>query len=251
MDTEGARYDGWDAASLAARLGVPAASLHASVPSGMDVAHALAAAGASAGTIVLADEQTAGRGRAGRRWTSHPGQGLWLVLLERPNDAAALTVLSLRLGIAAAAVLDRFAGAPVQLKWPNDLYLDGRKLAGILVEARWREGRPDWVAVGFGLNVVRPADVPTAAGLLAGTSRVEVLEELLPALRAAAAARGALSPRELAAFAARDLAAGRACREPGEGVVRGITAGGELAVETAPGVIERFRAGSLVLGEDA
>jgi len=88
---------------------------------------------------VIANEQTAGRGRGGKSWQSSPGAGLWLTLIERPADTSGLGVLSLRVGLAAAEALDRFAPEPIRLKWPNDLYIDRSKLAGILVEARWRE----------------------------------------------------------------------------------------------------------------
>jgi BirA family biotin operon repressor/biotin-[acetyl-CoA-carboxylase] ligase len=240
------RYDGWSAGELAEELGVPAVSLHESVGSTLDVAHDLAQGGAPAGTLVLADRQTAGRGQQGRRWTSHPGVGIWLTLVERPNDPAAVEVLSLRLGLRAAAALDRFADLPVALKWPNDLYLGKRKLAGTLVEARWRGGRPEWVAVGFGINVVAPEGVERAAGLASATRRIEVLGELVPALRAAATARGPLSEGELVAYAERDLAGGRACTSPATGTVAGITPTGELLVDTADGPVA-FRGGSLVL----
>jgi BirA family biotin operon repressor/biotin-[acetyl-CoA-carboxylase] ligase len=242
------RWDGATGASLATLLALPRVELLARTASTLDDAHALAAAGAPAGTLVLAEEQTAGRGRAGRRWASSAGAGIWLTLIERPNDPAAVEVLSLRVGMAAARALDRFAGQPVRVKWPNDLHVGARKLAGVLIEARWREGRPDWVAIGFGLNVVAPAEVP-GAGLAPGVRRLEVLGELVPALRAAAGARGPLSAAEQERFAARDLARGRRCREPGPGMVLGITARGELRVAAAAGEAT-FRGGSLVLEEE-
>ncbi len=101
--------------------------------------------------------------------------------------------MSLRLGLRAARALDRYAESPVRLKWPNDLYVADGKLAGILVEARWRANRIDWVAIGIGVNVRAPTDVENAASLEPGADRVDVLAELVPALRAAAQARGPLS----------------------------------------------------------
>lgn len=242
-------YDGRTAEELAALLSLPQVHVFDAVESTMDVAHALAADGAPAGTVVLADEQRAGRGRAGRRWVAPPGSGIWLTLVERPNDPRALEVLSLRAGIRAARALERFAGAPVGLKWPNDLYLAAGKLGGILVEARWRDGLPDWAAIGIGINVRPPPAVAPASALGARVSRLEVLGELVPALRAAAAARGGLTPAELAAFAARDIAAGRPCAAPRAGRVAGIDADGALLVVTPAGV-ERCREGSLVLEDD-
>ncbi len=243
-------YDGESAASIAGRFGLPGVHLYASVGSTMDAAHALGEAGAPAGTVVLADAQTAGRGRQGRSWRSAPARGIWLTVLERPTDASGLEVLSLRAGLAAAGALDRFTAAPVQVKWPNDLFVAGGKVAGVLVEARWRGLRPDWVAIGLGVNVRPPRDVPGAGGLREGTSRIDVLTCLVPALRVAATRRGALDMRELSEYAARDYARGRRCLTPVRGIVAGITAVGELAVRTPHGV-EHYRAGSLVLEEGA
>ena len=244
------RYDGWDAAALALELGVPRVVVSASTSSTLDDAHRLAADGAPAGTLILADEQTAGRGREGRRWSSRAGAGIWLTLVERPTDTAALEVLSLRLGLRAASALDEFTADSIRLKWPNDLYVGPRKLAGILVEARWRAAAPDWVAIGFGLNVLPPDDIATAGVLEPGSSRTQVLARLVPALRSAARVTGPLSPRELGDYASRDAAAGRPCRTPAQGTVRGITASGELVVATADGA-HHFRSGSLAFAEES
>jgi BirA family biotin operon repressor/biotin-[acetyl-CoA-carboxylase] ligase len=134
------------------------------------------------------------------------------------------------------------------VKWPNDLYVDQDKLAGILVEARWREQSVEWVAIGLGINVTRPEGVEMAAGLEPGTRRLDVLEELVPAVRSAAQTSGSLSETEMEEFNARDLARGRACVEPALGRVAGITASGELVVALADSVAH-FRSGSLILEE--
>jgi BirA family transcriptional regulator, biotin operon repressor / biotin---[acetyl-CoA-carboxylase] ligase len=241
-----ARYDGQTAEELRERLSVPHVEVFESVGSTLDVAHRLAADGAPSGTVVVANEQTAGRGRVGRRWVSEPGAGIWLTLLERGVDPAAAEALALRLGIAAAPVLDDFADSPVRLKWPNDLYVGRAKLGGILLEARWRDGQVDWLAIGLGLNARVPAGVERAAALRAGVSRVAVLAALVPALRAAARERGALSARERIEYAGRDLARGRRCREPMPGLVRGITADGALVIATGARDVA-VRTGSLVL----
>ena len=237
-------YDGRDVAALSRLLDVPRVVVFESTASTMDDAHGLAAQGALAGTVVLTDRQTAGRGRNGRRWASESGQGIWMTVIERPNDARAVDVLSIRLGLRAARALDRFAESPVRLKWPNDLLLEEAKLAGILVEARWRGDRVDWVAIGIGINVRKPGGVANATALRAGTDRVDVLAELVPAVRAAAQARGALTRAELDEFATRDIAAGRTCVDPTPGQVRGITSSGELLVDTGVGM-KSFRDGSL------
>ena len=242
-------YDGLTAAQLARTLAVPRVVVERSVASTMDIAHSEAAAGAPAGTVVLADVQTAGRGRGGKSWTSMEGRGIWLTLVERPGDPDAIDVLSLRIGLAAARALDRFAAEPIRIKWPNDLHVSDGKLGGILVEARWREQRPEWTAVGIGVNVDRPDDVPGSASLEPGTSRLEVLEELVRALRRAGTATGCLTGAELSEFATRDMARGRRCTEPARGTVRGINERGELVVALADSVAS-FRSGSLILETD-
>lgn len=240
--------DGIDAVALAARLGLPECALYDRVGSTMDLAHAAAQRGAGAGTLVLADSQDAGRGRGGNRWASLPGRGLWMTLIERPLSARGLDVLSLRLGLYVAEALDVVSTERVRLKWPNDLYAGAGKLGGILVEARWRDQRVEWVAIGIGLNVVAPGDVASATGLAPGITRLAVLERILPALRAAAAVEGPLSDAELARYAARDFTAGRRVVQPAVGVVVRISAAGELVVDTDAGQVA-CRSGSLVFEE--
>lgn len=231
-------------------FGVPRVVVHDSVGSTLDEAHALAQQGAVAGTVIVADEQTASRGRGGKVWRSPRGAGLWLTVIERPDDSAALEVLSLRLGMATAAALDEDAGTPVGLKWPNDLYLPGGKLAGILVETRWREQRIEWVAIGIGVNVRVPAGVQGAAGLRAGAERIAVLARIVPAAREASARRGPLTAAELAAFAARDIARGRVCNAPERGIVAGITSSGGLRIMAGETEVVAH-SGSLILQEEA
>jgi len=242
-------YDGVDAESLAARLGIPMVVALESTGSTLDVAHSIAADGAPDGALILADAQTAGRGRSGKRWTSAPEAGIWLTFIERALDPATISLLALRLGIAAADALQPFVESPIGIKWPNDLQLRGAKLAGILAEARWRDGAPEWVAIGMGVNVRPPAGVENAAGLRDGASRVAVLTALIPALRAAAARHGNLDDAELAALAARDIARGRRAISPGEGIVDGVSSEGELLLRKPDGSIAAHRSGSLVFAE--
>ena len=242
------RYDGHSAHALAVQCGAVRVSLHAALLSTMDVAHAMAEQGAPAGTVVLTDRQSAGRGRGGRSWASAPGDSITLTLIERPDDEASVGVLSLRLGLAAAPVLEARASGAVLLKWPNDLFLPAGKLGGILVEARWREGQPEWVAIGVGINV-RPSPLAGTAALAVGTFRVEILAGLIPAFRQAAAMRGPLTDAELSAFALRDWAGGRQVEEPARGVARGLSPAGALLVETATGLVA-CSTGSLVLAEN-
>lgn len=240
-------YDDLSADEIVARTGASEVHLFASVQSTMDVAHAVAAAGAPSGTIVLADAQLAGRGRHGKPWISEAGQGIWLTLLERPDDRGALGVLSVRCGLALARALDAFASARVHIKWPNDLYLEGGKLAGVLVEARWRDARVDWIAIGVGLNVARAA-VAGAAALRDGIRRRDVLCTIVPPLRAAARCRGPLTDAELSDYASRDYARGRNATSPASGIVAGISPDGALVVDT-PNGIRAVAAGTLLLDD--
>ena len=230
--------------ALARAFELPRVEAYEELGSTMDAAHALAADGAAAGTLVLAELQTTGRGRGGKRWSSAPRAGIWGTLIERPRDASGLDVLSLRVGIRLARVLSRWTPSAIGLKWPNDLFVGARKLAGVLIEARWREQRPDWVAIGIGVNLVVPDDQPDAAALT-NANALDVLAELLPVVRAAAFASGPLKPSELEEFAARDIARDRPLSAPASGIARGITADGALLIESN-GEIVPHRAGSLV-----
>jgi len=238
-------YDGRSAKEIAATLALPRVVLFEEIGSTLDVAHRLGEEGAAAGTLVLADAQTAGRGRMGRSWQSEPGAGIWLTLLERPSGDDALTVLALRLALALGPALDAFAATPIRLKWPNDLFVGNEKLAGVLVEARWHGSRLDWLALGVGINVL-PPQMGGAAGLLPRTERHAVLAAVVPALRSAIQESGQLAREELELYAARDLARGRTCSAPGQGVVAGIRADGALLVDGTAGRLA-FHTGSLVL----
>ena len=171
-------------------------------------------------------------------------------MIERPTDRSSLDVLSLRIGLGIVDALEPLLGEPLRLKWPNDVYRGEGKLAGILVEARWRGTEPDWVAIGVGVNVRVPADQARAAGLeSAGVSRNDALFAIVPALRRAAGATGPLTEDELEAFAERDLAHGRRISAPIEGLVQGIDASGALVVATVAGITS-VQAGSLVISGD-
>ncbi|MDQ2666238.1 MAG: biotin--[acetyl-CoA-carboxylase] ligase [Gemmatimonadota bacterium] len=239
-------YDGAPVAGLAARWSLPAVHAFAAVGSTLDVAHALAPT-AAAGTLIIADEQTAGRGRQGRRWASAPGAGVWLTIVERPTDARALDVLALRCGLLAAEALDDLTHDRIRVKWPNDLYVGERKLAGTLIETRWRGTAPEWVSVGFGLNVLQP-ELDSAVGLRSGVSRLAALDRIIPALRRAATASRHLSGDELARWRARDLAVGQQVIAPALGTVDGITATGEVLIRGVNGIVAH-RSGSLIFAE--
>ena len=224
----------------------------ASTPSTMDVVHAHARAGAPAGLLVVADEQTAGRGRSGKRWASDVEQGLWMTLLERPADASMLRVLSLRVGIAIALAAEPLAEGRILVKWPNDLYIAGGKLGGILIEARWREEVVDWVAIGIGINVRPPSEMKDAAALQPGTTRAALLRRVIPAVRAAVQGPAMLDEAELAEWHRRDLAIGRKIVAPVGGTVQGIAPDGALLVrEPGASTATAAHAGSMIFARAA
>lgn len=242
-------WDGHTAAALAKRCAVPLVELLAETESTQNVAHALAEQGAPAGTTVLANAQSAGRGRFGRAWMSEPGMGVWCTVIERPADASAMDVLSLRVGLNVAEALEPFADERLGVKWPNDLLTRRGKVGGILVEARWSGSSLAWVAIGVGVNVVAPDSVPGAVGLTPGARRTEVLVAVVRAVRSAASADGSLSTEELRRYGSRDVLAGRRIVSPAAGTVTGVTATGALVVETARGS-EHVRAGTIQLAEE-
>jgi BirA family biotin operon repressor/biotin-[acetyl-CoA-carboxylase] ligase len=119
------------------------------------VARELAAAGAPHGTVVTADEQTAGRGRQGRSWTAPPGSALLYSAVLRPLEPRH-SVLPLAVSLAVCETAERLRpGIECKVKWPNDIHLEGRKLAGILIEARPQDG---WAVLGIGLNLTIAQD---------------------------------------------------------------------------------------------
>jgi len=229
-----------------------------------------AAASEPAPVLRVAEQQSAGRGRLGRRWWSDPGQALTfsLGLALAPADWSGL---SLAVGLAVAEALGEFVGeAPGQprigLKWPNDLWLrgDDRKLAGILIEAQAlrqaaprADGRtPRWAVVGVGINLglpqANPAELRTASACveeLVGdpVTAPPVLHRIAPALLAALLRfeREGLAPR-LAAYAQRDVLAGRRVGA-GEltGLCLGIAADGELCLRDDAGLEHRIGSGEV------
>jgi BirA family transcriptional regulator, biotin operon repressor / biotin---[acetyl-CoA-carboxylase] ligase len=234
--------DGVAAADLAARWGVPQCGVFRRLPSTLDAIHDLGAQGAPAGTTVLAEEQTAGRGRDGRTWHSPLG-GVWLGLLCRPARAV-LGAVSIRAGLAVADAVDALLGSPAtRVKWPNDVLLDNRKIAGILCEGRWQGERLQWLALGVGVNVRNPVPAAVASRAIAlserlpAVRRIELLDRLVPALVRCAALDAALSEAECAAFATRDWLRGRQLRSPAAGRAGGLRPDGALLVNLGAGTI--------------
>jgi BirA family biotin operon repressor/biotin-[acetyl-CoA-carboxylase] ligase len=217
------------------------------LPSSLDAIHDLGGQGAPAGTVVLAEEQTAGRGRDGRTWRSPLG-GAWLGVLLRP-PVPAPGVLSLRIGLVLADTVEAvlgvrptsLSGPRAALKWPNDVLVDDRKVAGILCETRWQGEALQWLAVGIGVNVAN--DIPVefvnrAVALIEfrpGIRRIDVLDVLVPVLLRLTTHGAELTQFECAAFARRDWLRGRHLRAPLAGRAAGIRPDGALLVDTGAG----------------
>ncbi|HUK19926.1 MAG TPA: biotin--[acetyl-CoA-carboxylase] ligase [Gemmatimonadales bacterium] len=229
--------DGVPAAHLARRWAVPQVAALRLVASTLDTAHELGASGAAHGTTVIAEEQTAGRGRDGRRWHSPVG-GVWLSMLVR-SPHADLRMVSLRAGLVVADALDELLGSPrARLKWPNDVLIDDRKIAGVLSEGRWQGNMLQWLAVGIGINVwndIPPQLAHRAVSLrefLPDIRRLDVLDRLVPGITAIGASAPHLSESESRAFAERDWLRGRVLRAPVAGRASGIRGDGALLVES-------------------
>lgn len=255
-------WEGCDADALAKRWGAPAVHPFRRVGSTNDVARALAAAGCEPGTVVIAEEQVAGRGRAGRAWSSPAGLGLWFSVVVTPLDGKAAAVLPLRIGLAVAQALDPSLPAePVGIKWPNDLGVVGRKLGGILCEAAWEGTALRTLVAGVGLNVLHAeSDFPpelrpraTSVRLAAGFAprRLEVADRVIAAVVAEARRP---EPLDVTAVARRDLLLGQSItvadpttqRVIAEGVAAGILADGSLQVWNPSG-IRAVRSGTVRL----
>jgi len=215
-----------------------------------DRARGLAEAGAPSGTVVTAGEQSAGRGRHGRVWSAPPGSALLYSAVLRPLDERH-GLLPLAVPLAVCDALESVAPVSCRVKWPNDVWVDRAKVAGVLIEAR----PPDWAVIGVGVNVsIAPEDFPgdlrwpaTSLDSGGGVRAADVLQALNDAL----GARVEQAQEEtLAAFRERDALVGRELRwvggasaaEEGSGTARGVDERGNLVVETGDG--ERIALGS-------
>jgi BirA family biotin operon repressor/biotin-[acetyl-CoA-carboxylase] ligase len=210
--------------------------------------------GAPSGSVVVAERQTAGRGRMGREWIAAPGDSLTFSLLWRFPDGAALCGLSLAVGVAVARALEKVGVGGTALKWPNDVLRDGRKLGGILIELQSATA----AVIGIGLNLRLPDAMPddvraTAAALDGDIDAARLLAPLLTELL------GVLDAFAITGFAAlrdewlaRHAWGGRPVRvlmphaAPLEGICAGIADDGTLLLETAGGV-QRILSGDVSL----
>lgn len=230
-------------------------------------ARRLAEAGGRHGAVVVADEQTAGRGTKGRAWLSAPGRSIHATLIVRP-DAEQMKRLSIVSAVATAQAVERATGLAPRLKWPNDVELRRRKFGGILIEGEWRADGPAWALVGIGVNVnFDPAphaaqiDRPATSLMLElgrEAPREAVLAELLNAFEEAYdnAASDEAFDAVFRAWRSRLDTLGREVRivAPGgetivEGVAEDAAFDGALLVRDAGGRLHTITAGEVSLRE--
>jgi len=226
-------------------------------------AKALALAGARGGLVVTADEQTAGRGRRGNEWFAPPGSCLLYSALLRPFEGGDPPLLPLAVGVAVCEAAESVAPVRCQVKWPNDVWVDERKVAGILVEARPEEG---WAVIGVGINIAIPQDRfpdelrERAASLLPTEGEGGLPPGGAPSVpRALTALNESLGrwvtagdDEVLSAFRARDVLCGRKISwDGGEGIAEEIDERGHLVVTRPDGESVELGGGEVHLALDS
>jgi len=228
-------------------------------------ARALAGCWAAEGTVVFAEEQTAGKGRLGRLWQSAPGDNLTFTIILRPSlPPPSLNLLPLLTSVAVAEAIERFCGVSTECKWPNDLLIAGRKVAGILLESSFKQEMVDYVVIGIGLNVNQtqfPVEIERRATSLRLASggpidRPGLFREIMTTLedrydRLAIEGYDSIVPQWLR----RSPMIGREIEVSQNGtvisgVVRGIGAEGALLLESA-GMVRGLVAGDVTILETA
>jgi BirA family transcriptional regulator, biotin operon repressor / biotin---[acetyl-CoA-carboxylase] ligase len=225
-------------------IGTPRAH-HRVADSTNERAKRLAAAGAPHGTLVTAGAQTAGRGRQGRAWVAPPGSAVLMSLVLRELDER-FPLVPLVAAVAVAEACESIAPVSCAIKWPNDVWVERRKVAGILVEGRPAEG---WAVLGIGLNV-EPVRFPPELADLATSLELEggVPLALAAVLDALATWLGRGVDEVLAAWRARDALRGERVRwGDGSGVAAGIDDSGSLLVENDAGRLVTLGAGEVHL----
>ncbi len=259
------RWDGTTIALATRRIGRPLWH-YASVPSTMPLAHTLAVGGATDGTAIVADEQTAGRGRRGRSWVAPSGGAILCSLILRPPlPPQELFLLTAAVSVGLCDGIERATGLRPQLKWPNDLLLGGGKLAGVLTESRFLGGTLAHAIVGFGVNVaLRAEDLPPGrAGALPPISLADALDTAPDRLAILAALLAAIDEVYESLWQGRGDALWSAWRSrlvglgdmvrvetesgPLIGIFADVARDGALLLETATGR-ERILVGDVVLG---
>jgi BirA family biotin operon repressor/biotin-[acetyl-CoA-carboxylase] ligase len=243
--------------------GLPLGELRyfASTGSSNDLALAWATEGAPDLSVIFADEQTTGRGRKGRKWHTPAGSALAVSIILRP-EADEDTPISLFSGLGALALCDALekAGLKVKIKWPNDVLVNRRKVAGILAEAVWTGQAVDSIIIGIGVNVLQTSVPPTDDNLFPATSveaeggttdRPQLMHDLLAALVSLRPKVG--TPEFIAAWNAALAFHGetvRVWRDEGNsriGMVAGLETDGSLTLTRPDGSSESINFGEVHL----
>jgi BirA family biotin operon repressor/biotin-[acetyl-CoA-carboxylase] ligase len=214
---------------------------HRSTDSTNERAKELALNGAPHGTVVTADEQSAGRGRQGRTWFAPPGRAVLMSVLLR-DLGAAQGHLPLAAALAVCEACERSAPVRCSIKWPNDVWIDGLKVAGILIEGRPQEG---WMVLGIGLNVATEPEefdeeireLATSLRASAPVADAPTVEAVLQGLLQSLAVWLEREPSQItAAWRERDALLGQRVRwHSGEGTAEGVDESGALLVMTDTG----------------
>ncbi len=267
MSRRASSWEGQKLAMLRERWDRPHVHIYSSIDSTSTLAAKLADEGAAAGTIVLADEQTGGRGVAKRRWHSARGAGLYLSLVLRPQEVPNPLLLPLLAGLGAArAAQGLVSGAAVGVKWPNDLIVADRKAGGAIAEASWSGERPKFIVLGIGVNVHQKAadfpaalrDVAISLDMAAGrkVSRLELADRIIDAMETSCLNPPAILDREvLRRFDDHDWLRDRRCSidsgssAPLVGTAVGIAPDGALLFRPDRGALQRVTAGRVVVEE--
>ena len=250
-------------AAISAKLGSAARRFDIDLLASCDSTNAVllsrAENGAPSGTVIITEEQTAGRGRRGRSWFSSPGDSLTFSLLWRFAQGTAPAGLSLAVGVAVSRALSGVGAGGTALKWPNDILKDGRKLGGILVELV--PGVPHAAVIGIGINLRLPAGMPeevraastalnaNGAAPDANELYAVLLAELLSTLDTfATTGFASIRPEWMARHAFQDarIRLSTDFGPPSEGICRGVDTDGALLLEI-DGRIERILSGEVSL----
>jgi BirA family biotin operon repressor/biotin-[acetyl-CoA-carboxylase] ligase len=226
----------------------------------MDAARAAARRGAAEGTIVVAGEQTGGRGRLKRTWFTPPGNLALSMILYPP--LATLPYLVMVASLAVADAIEKYAGPKAQIKWPNDILIGGKKVGGILIENEVKAAGVARAIVGIGINVgLRPGDIEeiaaTAAGLEAVSSREVssrlvlkyLLEEFERLYRRLPDGRTIFEAWRGRLVTLGSQVTARWGKDIIEGIAESVDESGALYIRRADGVLSRVVAGDVTLSE--
>ncbi len=267
MSRRASSWEGQSLDELRDRWDRPHVHLFSRIDSTNTRAKQLAEEGTAAGTIVLADEQSAGRGVSSRRWHSPKGAGLYLSVVLRPVAVPNPLLIPLLGGLGAARAIERLlAGQAVGVKWPNDLIVADRKAGGVLSEASWTAGEPRYVVLGIGINVHQsPGDFPPelrevaiSLDMAAGrsVSRLELADLVLAELEERCANPPESLDREfLRQFDEYDWLRDRRCHvdqprgETLQGTAVGVAPDGALLFRPDGGALVRVTAGRIQVDE--